>query len=528
MSEDAGDSEFTKHTPKNVLSEAAYIVVSMCITLFLVPYYIGELGMAAYAIIPLATSVTSYVMIFSDAFCSAIIRYFILSLESGDDLDANRTYSTSMYGLMKMMVVVVPVMAAVAFFSPMLFDITGSTADSVRLLFLMVLLSTLVVAAGSCFNYTQLAVNKLHSINLARVCYLGSQVLIIFLLFLCFDPKLEHIGVAYLASSLIYAAISYVMMKRNFPQLRFSRKDSSRVRLGEITDLGTWSVVNKLSSLLFLQASLIVANVCLGTVAEGRLSLVVNIVMMVSSGCMTLTNIFNPYYYRSYSKSDMDGVAAMAVTSIRLTSVIIACPLAFICIFSSEVMTAWVGAEYSDLGPVIWAMLLLLVMQASVTSADTVTVLTLKVRDLALMSMAIGVLNIILGVILALYTDLGILGIAVSYGITMTLRSCVYYPRYVSGLMGKSTSVIIRPQLEGLALFLASAAVFYVLSMFVNMPASLMLIAVIFLVVFVIYLPLALRLTTNERDKEFIRVALPHAVSKFIRRVLLALPFQTL
>lgn len=39
------------------------------------------------------------------------------------------------------------------------------------------------------------------------------------------------------------------------------------------------------------------------------------------------------------------------------------------------------------------------------------------------------------------------------------------------------------------------------------MPASLMLIAVIFLVIFVIYLPLALRMTTNERDNEFIRVA---------------------
>lgn len=518
MSGSISDREFDKHTPRNIVSEASYIVVSMAVSLFLVPYYIDELGMAAYAIVPLATSVTSYVMIFSDAFCSAINRYLIMSLEGDDADEANRTYSTSLSGLMRMMIIVMPVMAAVAYLSPYIFDITGSSADSVRVLFLLVLWSTIIVAVGSCFNYTMMAVNKLHFFNLTRVCYVVSQVAIVLVLFLFSEPRLEYIGAAYILASLIFAGLSYVLMKRNFPELRYDSGLASGVHLREILDLGFWSVVSRLSTLMFLQASLIIANICLGTVEGGNLSLIVNMVSMISTACMALFNIYNPYFYRSFAKGDAGHMVSMSVTGIRLTSILVAFPLAFICVYSSEVMTAWVGEEYSALSPVIWIMLSFLVMQSSINAVETVTVLSLRVKGLALGTMAFGILNIVLSVVLALFTDLGILGLALSYTLTMTMRSVLYYPKYVAQILDVNVRTLLVPQLEGMAAYLVSVAVLYAMSLLFTMPSTLLPIAVIFLIMFAIYLVVSVRATVKGADLEFVKNALPDALSSRIRR----------
>ena len=515
MSEDNG---FSRRTPVNLVTEAGYVLVAMAISLFLVPYYINELGMAAYAIVPLATSVTSYVMVFSDAFCSAINRYFVVSLESGDIADANITYSTSLAAIIRMMAIVMPIMAVVAYLSPSIFDVTGSAEWSVRLLFLMVLWAAIIVAVGSCFNNALIAVNKLFLINIARIGYLLVQIIAVVLMFAVSDPRLEYIGLAYIGAALFYAVASYVVMKRDFPELRYDRAKASSIRLREIGNLGVWSVLNRLSTLLFLQACLIIANICLGPVEEGRLSLIVSMVSMVGTACMAISNVFYPYYYRDYSRSDIESLISSSVTGMRLMSIAVALPLAFICVFSDQVMTAWVGESYNDLRPVILMMFSFLVMQSSITAMDAVPTILLKVRTIAVASTAFGMLNILLGVALASFTDCGILGIAAAWTITMTIRSCVFCPIYYSRMLKTRIWTIARPQMEGMVLFLVSVAALLGLSQLITVPPTLPAVVVAFIAVYAVYLTISIRLTLKNRDREFLINTLPPRISGVFKK----------
>lgn len=57
------NQRFAAQLPRNLAANIAYFLVNVVIGVLLVPYFINTLGVAAYGIIPLATSITGYVAI---------------------------------------------------------------------------------------------------------------------------------------------------------------------------------------------------------------------------------------------------------------------------------------------------------------------------------------------------------------------------------------------------------------------------------------------------------------------------------
>ena len=59
--------KFTSKVSLNMVTNVVRTVLMAVIGLLMVPYYIGEFGLAAYAILPLATSLTSYFISIADS-----------------------------------------------------------------------------------------------------------------------------------------------------------------------------------------------------------------------------------------------------------------------------------------------------------------------------------------------------------------------------------------------------------------------------------------------------------------------------
>lgn len=517
---DESESEFSKRTLSNLVTELVYVVIAAVIGLLMVPYYIGELGMVAYAIVPLATSVTSYVMIVADAFCLSVNRFLVVSLERETQKEVGRIFSTSLFSVLRIVAIVLPVMAVLAYLSPMLFDTPVGADLSVRLLFMSVLSAALVVAVGSCFNNVLIARNKIYSINLARISYLLIQIGLIIAMFSFGTPRLEYIGYSYLVAAASYFLISYVLMKRDYPWLKVSLSERDPACLREIDRLSIWSIVNRVGNLMSIQASLIVANMCLGAYDQGSLSLVVSLVSMIGTACMAITNVFNPFLYRYFACEDTDSMVSVGRMGMRFLSVLIAMPLAFVCVFSPELFTAWVGEEYVFLSDIVWVMFVFLTMQSTLSIVEVVPTITLKVGGMAMITLGFGLLNVLLSISFCLFTDWGLMGVAVAWAIAMTLRSCIVAPMYVSWSMGVGRYTFLSPQLIGLALFIGSAIVMEVVSMFAVMPDSLMSIMAVFLVMYSVYGLVALRLVFRGDSKRELLRMMPDRVAGIVDRLI--------
>ena len=71
------------------------------IGIIMVPYYVENLGLASYAIIPLATTMAAYIQSISDSIAYASIRFNALAENTGDSEKANVTLSSSFFGIGK-------------------------------------------------------------------------------------------------------------------------------------------------------------------------------------------------------------------------------------------------------------------------------------------------------------------------------------------------------------------------------------------------------------------------------------------
>lgn len=71
------------------------------IEIIMVPYYVENLGIASYAIIPLATTMAAYIQNISDSIACASIRFNALAVNTGDSEKASVTLSSSFFGIGK-------------------------------------------------------------------------------------------------------------------------------------------------------------------------------------------------------------------------------------------------------------------------------------------------------------------------------------------------------------------------------------------------------------------------------------------
>ena len=102
------DRSFWARTPLNAAMNITRTVVMALIGVFLVPFYIDNLGLATYGIIPLATTMTSYVMIIADSLESACSRYSTLAINRSSD--ASKELSTGFFGILRTCIVLIPPM----------------------------------------------------------------------------------------------------------------------------------------------------------------------------------------------------------------------------------------------------------------------------------------------------------------------------------------------------------------------------------------------------------------------------------
>jgi membrane protein EpsK len=501
-------------------TEIAYILVATFNGLLMVPYFKDELGLIAYAIIPLATSVTGYVTIMSDSFSESVNRFFIISLRKGDRDDSLLTYNTSIRAMLKLCVIIMPVMALVAYLSPYIFNIGDSSRLDVQLMFLLTLWSSMVFALGTCYNNTFVAENKMVVINVMRITYLLSQIVLIFLLFILGSPSLVYIGLTYMMSSWLYTSVSFLLMRRNYVFLRFKRNMNDAQRLKSIGNLGIWAIMNKLGGMFFLEASLIITNLYLGVEAEGHFSFVVTMVSMVGTTCMMFSNVFSPHYYDSYASEDMGRMANIARVGVSFTGMILAMPLAFVCVFSPQILTAWVGPSEAFLSDIIWVAFSILILHYSLYVLNPISTVTLKARPAALQVIFCGFINIGLALLVVTYTDWGLMGVTMSWVVSMLIRSILAFPILNARILNTSLRNITVPQWRSAALFAVCLVVLWGISKIFTMPSSLVIIAVSFLLLFAIYIVVAMNIVFTKSEKQELLKFMPQSVSRIFHMLL--------
>ncbi len=441
---------FSTQLPKNLIANILYFLINIIIGLILVPYFVSTLGVAAYGLIPLATSITGYVGIVVQSLNTSVSRYLTVDLQQEDFEAANQTFNTAIVGLSLLLLLMIPIIIIVAYFIPNIFSVPAGYETDAVLLFLGVSAAFLIRSWSGNFTVQLFAYNRLDLQNIVNIVNIIVQTGLIALFFMLYGPGLAFVGLAYLLGAISASVIAIIMARKTCPYLKISIHSINMSRLKSLTNMSWWVIVNQIGTLLFLQIDLIVVNMLFGATSAGEYAVVLNWGVILRSAASMIAGVLTPMVFIYYAKEQTIALINMMRSSVKMMGVLMALPIGFICGFAPQILTIWVGEKYAYLAPLMILMVFHLAINLSVMPLFSINVAYNKIRVPGIVTLLMGGMNISLAILLPLLAGWGFYGVAVAGAIVLTLKNAVFTPWYASKVMNIKILAFAWPMLPGI------------------------------------------------------------------------------
>lgn len=511
--ETSAPPNFKKEFSRNLTSNSALFLINILVGLLLVPFYIDTLGLAAYGIIPLATSFTSYVMLILDSLNAAISRYLAINIQSSDLTGATQIFNTALITLIGLVLLFAPAAVVIAWFTPDFFNICDIERGDVFLLFVLIFLSAFISALRSPFSAVMYAFNKLHYDNYISITYTLTAIGIIVTLFFTQTPSVCYVGLAYFLSAIFSLVLTIVLSRNVYDKILISVSYFSKRRFSEITELAKWILIDQIGTLLLLQLSLIIVNKEFGTAAGGEYAIVTIFFNLLWSITGLITAVLSPMYYTYYARRQFTTIHDLSVVSVKCIGLVMALPIALICIFSPQLLTIWVGEEFTHLSLLLWVLLIPLTTIVTVRPLILSYAAYNRVRVPAIVTIITGILNLVLALTLPYVYGLEIYGIALAFIFALWLRNVVFVPWYAAKVLGVTPAMFYMPIIPGTLAYFVLVIIGFLLVSILAIPASIVDIALVSGVISFAYFIVVTRVVLTGAERDLIRSILPSFVS---------------
>lgn len=444
------NQRFAAQLPHNLAANIAYFLVNVVIGVLLVPYFINTLGVAAYGLIPLATSITGYVALVVQSLNLAVSRFLTVDLQRGDYPAANKTFNTALLGLSAVIILMVPVVVAVAWFAPSIFNVPAGQETGAVLLLLGVSAAFLIRSWSGNFTVQLFAYNRLDLQNFVNLTNLIVQTVVIVLSFTLFGPDLGLIGGAHLAGAAVASVVSIVLARQVCPHLRISIRSFDRGRVRDLCGMGWWVAINQIGSLLFLQIDLIVVNLLFGATSAGEYAIALQWVVLLRSVAGILSGVLTPTILSCYARSQTKTLIRVTKSAVKLMGLAMALPIGLVCGLAPHLLTVWVGEEFIFLAPLMVLLTAHLAVNLAVLPLFSINVAYNRVRVPGIVTFVMGVGNFGLAIALPLLTGWGYYGVAAAGAIVLTLKNAFFTPWYATRVLGVGVHTFTRSMLPGI------------------------------------------------------------------------------
>ena len=419
----------------NLVSNVAQLGVTVIVGAWYVPFLVRKLGPAAYGLVPLASSITSYMSLVTLGLNSAVGRSLTMTLEREDHAKANLIFNVSLCGsLVLCCVLLLPAALAISQVEHLV-RIPPGYEDSTRSLFILVIAAFLLNQLKTPFGVSCFSRNRLDLENLVTVGETLTRVGLVACLFTVFTPKIEYVGVAILVGTMVSAFGMFWLWGKLTPSLRVKPSDFDWLMLKDLCSTGGWVIVSQLGVMLYMNIDLIVANRFFGAEQAGRYAAVLQIPALLRSISIAVGGIFAPTMFHIYARGEFKELVEYLNRAIKFVGLVIALPIGLVCGFSEPLLRLWLGPAFGSLAPLLFVMAIHLCINLAMYPLYSVPLAADRVRIPGLVTLGIGLGNLLLALILAGPLGWGLYGLAAAGGVMLTFRHLLFTPLYAAHVL---------------------------------------------------------------------------------------------
>lgn len=422
----------------NLGASLGYFGLTVVIGAWYVPFLVRSLGPAAYGLIPLASTITSYMSLITLVLNSAVSRSLTIALEHSDHAKANRVFNTSLWGsVVLVLILLVPAGLGVAVLDHLIRIPPGYESEA-RWLFVGVMLAFLVNELKTPFDVSSWSRNRLDLRNLVNTGEVLVRVGLVVALFLAASARVHYVGWGILGGTLLSATGAIVLWRVLTPSLHLSLRAFDWTILKELTTTGAWVIVNQLGAILYLSIDLLVANRMFGAEAGGRYAAVLQLPLLIRTVGTTIGGVFSPTIVYYYARQDADGLLRYLRRAVKLAALMLALPIGLMCGFAEPLLRLWLGSGFAELDGLLVLMTFHLCINMAVNPLLGVQYAADRMKVPGLVTLGMGAANLALALILAGPAGWGLSGIAAAGAIMLTLKNLCFTPVYAAHVLQRS------------------------------------------------------------------------------------------
>lgn len=457
-----------KRLSLNLIGQLSSFVFNICISFFLTPYIVATLGEETYGFVGLANNVTSYITLFTVAINGMLSRYITVEYTKKNYDEASGYLSTA--------VITQGVLAAVLLIPMMLlgsnvervFNVSSGILSDVRLLWILIFLSFLLRLSFSGFGSATYAKNRLEIRALISILSSGIRSVVLIITFIFFTPHVWYIGFATILANIITILLNCYYKRKLLPNVKVSVKKFNFRYIYKLVVVGIWNSLNQLQQILCSGLDLALTNLFINGSEMGLLSIAKAIPTQITSLISTISGTFDPTMTISYGKGEMDDFLHQTKFAMKFSGFVCSVPILGFIAFGKTFYSLWMpslsAAEITKIHILALLTLLPQIFSVYIYPLYTVNTITTKLKTPVLVSIGIGLLNVILVFILLKTTNLGVYAVAGVSSILWLFRIFLFVPSYAAWSLGIKWTTFYPTLFKGVLNVLVVGTVFVLIS----------------------------------------------------------------
>ncbi len=440
----------------NLVTNVGKLGLTMVVGAWYVPFLVRQLGPAAYGLVPLASTITSYMALVTFGLEAAMSRSMSIALERKDYTGANVIFNVVFWGNLAIAAVLaIPAVAGIVNIQQIV-RIPAGYEPATRWLFAGTVAAFFLNQVRTPFAAPCFCLNRLDLQNVVTVSETLARVGLVVLLFLALSPRIEYVGAAILVGTVVSTFGAIWFWRVLTPSLHVRLRDFHWATLKSLCGTGGWVIVSQIGVMLYLNIDLLVANRLFGPADSGRYAAVLQLPALLRALCIAVGEIFAPTMYQMYARGDLRDLASYLNRAIKFLGLVMALVVGLICGFAEPLLRLWLGQSFGSMALLLCLMTIHLCLNLSMYPLYAVPLAANRVKVPGLVTLAVGVLNLVLALLLAGVFGWGLYGIAAAGAISLSFRHLVFTPLYGAHVLHQPYTVFYRRVVPTLAATLAT------------------------------------------------------------------------
>lgn len=393
---------------RNMAWSILAVIVNSCIKLFITPYVSNNIGVEAYGYVALATTFTSYIDIISVSLNAFAGRFISIAYHRGDLERANRFYSSTIIAdFMLSVITLIPGTVVIVCLDSIL-KVPEVLLSDVRILFGLIFFRYLLTVIRTAFDTAAFLVNRLDlaekRLSISYLLQAGTLLLVCII----FPPHVWYVGATASVAALYLLISKYRLCRRLTPELTYSRNACSWKAVKEIVATGMWTSLNNLGNVLNGGLDLLITNLMLNAKVLGEISVAKNLVLLCHTIIMKISDAFQPRLLLLYAENRRDELIGLYRMAIRFTGAVCSLIIGTFFVCGYDFLALWLPGQNIDF--LFKASMIVFmgdVIPAAMKPLYYSYTLTKKVKVPCMITILMGMTNVVSMYFLIRFTDLG-------------------------------------------------------------------------------------------------------------------------